>query len=98
MVKRKIFIQKGNKEAVFTYFARNLTFNQYDKLPDEVKEEYLTWSMETFLKEREVLLQQSQSIKQEEHEGSLTNSKLETKTKKWFTWSKISLFTKRSHT
>lgn len=98
MVKRKIFIHEGNKDAVFTYFARTLTFNQYDKLPVDVKEEYLTWSMETFLKERESLLQQRKSVEQNEQLGSITNKKFKTNAKKWFTRTTTSLFSKKSHT
>lgn len=98
MVKRKIFIHKGNKDAVFTYFAKTLTFSQYDKLPVDVKEEYLTWSMETFLKERKSLLQQEKSLEQNEQVGSLKNHKLKTSAKKWFTKTTNSLFTKKSHT
>lgn len=103
MVKRTIIIHQGNKDDVFSFFARTLTFNQYDKLPLEVKEEYLTWSMETFLKERQLLLEQQMSLKQQRQNEAkkkrLNNSELsqlETASKSWFSKAKFSLI-KKTH-
>lgn len=94
MVKRTIIIHEGNKDAVFSYFARTLTFNQYDKLPPLVKEEYLTWSMETFLKERQLLLKQRELDERVKELRQLESSKLEIVSKKWFHKAKFSLFKK----
>lgn len=102
MVKRTIIIHQGNKDDVFSFFARTLTFTQYDKLPTEVKDEYLTWSMETFLKERQLLLEQQMSLKQRQKEekkkrmNNLELSQLETASKSWFSKAKFSLL-KKSH-
>ncbi len=94
MVKRTIIIHDGNKDAVFSFFAKTLTFTQYDKLPIQVKEEYLTWSMETFLKERRLLLEQRQLEEKKRKFTNLELSQLEKVSKTWFARAKMSIIRK----
>lgn len=99
MVKRNIVIHSENKEEVFSYFARTMTFNQYEKLPENVKEEYLEWSRNTFLRERDELLKQR--LFEERKERLLKKKQMEEEAttkvpKNWITKIRILFFSKDS--
>lgn len=49
---KAIRITNANMHSVFCYFARTLTILDYERLPERIKDLYLDWSMDQFLKER----------------------------------------------
>lgn len=65
MVKQVIIITKKNKHDVFCHIARSFHYDEYRGLPEHIKDDYLDWNWDEFLKEKRRIAMEREAMTRE---------------------------------